>query len=256
MILSHRHRFVFIKGRKVAGTSAEIALSRLCGPGDVVAPILPPDERKRIGDGGAARNWLGLPQPFRRPLERRYIYWLAYGREEMPRLARSRLARFYNHMSLVEVLERAPEADAYQILAVERSPYAKVISLAHWHNRARLEPEALPPAVDRLIASGRIRAVLNISKYRDAQGRLRVEPWHVATLEADLAAFCRSRGLEPVPLAHAKVLAGTTPTDALDILRPDQVRTINDIFAEEFEAFGWERAGEARAGVFHSDGRA
>jgi hypothetical protein len=28
MILSHKHRFVFINGMKVAGTSAEIALSK------------------------------------------------------------------------------------------------------------------------------------------------------------------------------------------------------------------------------------
>jgi len=36
VIASHRHRFVFVKTRKTAGTSLEIALSRHCGPDDVV----------------------------------------------------------------------------------------------------------------------------------------------------------------------------------------------------------------------------
>ena len=34
MIASHAHRFVFVKTRKTAGTSLEIALSRHCGPSD------------------------------------------------------------------------------------------------------------------------------------------------------------------------------------------------------------------------------
>lgn len=32
MIVSHRYRYIFIKTKKTAGTSIEIALSRHCGP--------------------------------------------------------------------------------------------------------------------------------------------------------------------------------------------------------------------------------
>ena len=38
-IISHRHEFIFVRPRKVAGTSIEIALSRCCGPEDVVIPV-------------------------------------------------------------------------------------------------------------------------------------------------------------------------------------------------------------------------
>ena len=55
MILSHRHRFVFIKGRKVAGTSIEMLLSLICGAEDVVTPMLAIDERQRRARGGRAR---------------------------------------------------------------------------------------------------------------------------------------------------------------------------------------------------------
>ena len=39
MIISHRHEFVYLKARKVAGTSVEVALAQHCGDGDIVTPI-------------------------------------------------------------------------------------------------------------------------------------------------------------------------------------------------------------------------
>jgi len=36
MIVSHKHRYIFIKTRKTAGTSVEIALSVNCGPNDII----------------------------------------------------------------------------------------------------------------------------------------------------------------------------------------------------------------------------
>ena len=47
MIISHRHRFIFIKPKKVAGTSIEISLSRICGPEDVLTPLGAKDEKQR-----------------------------------------------------------------------------------------------------------------------------------------------------------------------------------------------------------------
>ena len=48
MIFSKLHRFLFIKGRKVAGTSFEVALSKICGPDDILTPITPIDEQTRL----------------------------------------------------------------------------------------------------------------------------------------------------------------------------------------------------------------
>ena len=50
MILSYTNNFLFIKTRKTAGTSIEIALSLKCSKKDVITPISPNDEiiRKRL----------------------------------------------------------------------------------------------------------------------------------------------------------------------------------------------------------------
>ena len=57
MIISHRHKFIFIKTVKTAGTSIEVFLSQHCGPGDVLTPVRPPVE------GHKARNYQGFVYP-------------------------------------------------------------------------------------------------------------------------------------------------------------------------------------------------
>jgi hypothetical protein len=55
MILSYSRNFLFIKTKKVGGTSLEIALSKYCGDKDILAPMAGADERRRkaLGVRGA-----------------------------------------------------------------------------------------------------------------------------------------------------------------------------------------------------------
>lgn len=133
MIISHRHRFIFIKTRKTGGTSVEKALAPLCGPEDVLTPDhLHEGERDDLAS--AARNWQGRFNPLRE---------LAGARRpiDVVRIARdfARRPRFYNHMRASSVRARIDPAiwNGYFKFCVERNPWHKMISFYYWNHRGR-----------------------------------------------------------------------------------------------------------------------
>ncbi len=90
MIVSHKHRFIFIKNGKTASTSIEVFLSGICGESDIVTPIYPHVEPHR------PRNHEG----------------------------------FYNRMPGAEIRQRlgADIWNRYYKFCVERNPWAKALS--------------------------------------------------------------------------------------------------------------------------------
>lgn len=101
MIYSPRHRFIFIKTRKTAGTSLEVRLSQVAGADAVVTPIVPPET------GHEARNHGG---------------------------------GFYNHMPAVEVRALVGDEtwkSSFKF-AFERNPWDKVVSV-YWFRYRKFE---------------------------------------------------------------------------------------------------------------------
>ena len=217
MILSRRWRFLFIKGRKVAGTSVEVALSTICGPDDIITPITPFDE--------TVRTKLGARGP------------------------QNHDDRFYNHMSFRQVLAFAGPLDSYSVFCVERSPYSKVISWAnsvltyrHYHNDGRPMRSSLDEirqVIDKL--SVEISIAKNIDLYRDNVGAIAAVPLRYHSLNSDLLDFLHRIGAPRVnSLPHLKEGLRSDTIDPREVLRRDHIDAINEIYAEEFDAFGYE----------------
>lgn len=102
MVISHKHRFIFIKTRKTAGTSIEVFLSQVCGDQDVLLPLRPPEagHRPRNYDEDCFRNNSG---------------------------------GFRNHMPARQIKELVPAEvwNNYFKFCVERNPWDKCLS--HYH---------------------------------------------------------------------------------------------------------------------------
>ena len=118
MIVSHRHKFIFIKTRKTAGTSLELALCKYCGEDDIITPVTPKDEglRRELGVRG--------PQNHRIPSS-------ALSRtEKLSSLVNRRKPEFFNHYRAQDLRDRLSPGiwDAYFKFTIERNPFDKAIS--------------------------------------------------------------------------------------------------------------------------------
>jgi len=125
MIISHRHRFLFIKTEKTAGTSIELALARVCGPEDVITAVVHPADR-------ALQRSLG---PGYRGQQNDLVPWRFLDALDVARGLKSlRRPRFTNHMAAVDIRRFVPREvwDGYYKFCVERNPWDKAVSLYFW----------------------------------------------------------------------------------------------------------------------------
>jgi hypothetical protein len=213
MIASFTHDFIFVKTRKVGGTSLEIVLSSWCSGRDICTPILPEDEAIRAGFGGAARNFRGPGGG----------------------------ALFYNHMPATEIGSALPElwSRAFKF-SVDRHPYEKVVSRAWWNiGRRGGSPELeLEREIETAIAT---RSYLNFPLYCDG-GRVIVdEVWRYEEMWSRLAALAERLG-QAVPEAPPRAKGGhrRDRRPAREVLSEDQRRRIAEDERIEMELLGYE----------------
>ncbi|SHE85725.1 Sulfotransferase family protein [Desulfacinum infernum DSM 9756] len=109
MIISHTHKFIFIKSLKTAGTSVEAALSQHCQDPDVVTPL---------GD-----------YKFNRDEQGRWIH-------------KSMNAEgFWQHDHAVSIRKKVGDSvwKEYFKFTIVRNPWDRVVSLYFWHSRNKPE---------------------------------------------------------------------------------------------------------------------
>jgi hypothetical protein len=155
MILSHKHKFIFIKTAKTAGTSIEVFLSRYCGPTDVLTPIEP------CVEGHHPRNYEGFINPIPEILERPGKFLSALRHSITSR------EKFYRHMPAFEIENRVPANvwNSYFKFCVDRNPWDKVLS--HYHMHAAREGGSL--SLDEYLV--RARFPINYFRYTDRSGK-------------------------------------------------------------------------------------
>src|SRR6266446_1976717 len=154
MIISHEHKFIFIKTAKTAGTSIEVFLSQQCGAEDIITPIAPPVE------GHQPRNHEQLVNPISE-LVRQPEGLLAALRNVF-----ERRKKFYNHMPAWLIQRRVPVRvwNTYFKFCVERNPWDKVLS--HYYMHAARKGGSL--SFDEYLARGRFP--INYFRYTDRSG--------------------------------------------------------------------------------------
>ena len=206
MIASHAHRFVFIKTRKTAGTSLEIALSRHCGPTDIVTRISLDDEELRAAAGGVGpQNDDTDPSSYAHMGARRVIKVI--GREAW---------------------------GAYFTFAVERNPYDVVASSYRYSAR---KPTFTKTFAEFVRTPKRMeRLALNERLYR-VGGRVVVDRvYRYEDLPAAVSDISSRLGLS-LELPHAK--QGSGP-HYRELYGPGDAEIVAEHFARTIREFGYE----------------
>jgi len=225
MIISHSHRFIFIKTQKTAGTSLEIALSEYLGQEDVLTPTDREDEelRDQLGFAGP-RNYL---VPLRQYTRRDLLGILDH---------RMKLA-YFSHSPAAFIWHHIPHDiwDSYYKFAFERNPYEQAISLYFWHNRR--EPR---PSISEWIAGGGLNVVPAPAIYT-LNGEIAVDDVFRYERLADSLREIEGRLSLPKPLElpRAKSQERTDRRPYQEVLGEADRRTIEQRFAATFESFGY-----------------
>jgi hypothetical protein len=259
VIISHRHRFIFIKTEKTAGTSIELALARICGPDDVISPVVHPADR-------ALRDSLG---PGYRTEQNYQIPWKYLTPLDLVRAVRRwHRPQFYNHMGASEIRRFVDPAvwRGYFKFCVERNPWDKVVSTYHWWRELeRQHREDLvafrqglgraangvewmirnhpvgEQTLSQFIQSGRANLVNGFNLY-SIDGEIVVDQvLEFSRLSQELSAVMQRLGVTDFPeLPRAKAGVRKTGEHYRDVLTDADRQKIARVFAREIAYFGYE----------------
>lgn len=116
VMVSHRHEFIFLKSRKTAGTTIEMALEPLCGPPR--AEVTEATPARVTAQGIIGRRVLGRPKHVKL----------------LQKLGIGLVTDWGNHMTAAEVKAALGKNkwDRYRKITSIRNPFDRAVSSFHW----------------------------------------------------------------------------------------------------------------------------
>lgn len=151
MIVSHKHKFIFIKTQKTAGSSIKVALSKFCGPDDIISAMFDDAELgQEFGYIGAQNNFL----PYSNYTKKDWFHRLYSGMK----------VQFFDHTAGVDIRKRLTKEqwDGYYKFTFERNPFDKFISWYYWNGGDQRHG-----SMTNFIASGKAAKIKGFELYTD-----------------------------------------------------------------------------------------
>lgn len=239
MIASFAHQFIFLKTKKTAGTSVEVALASLCGDNDIITPIGLADELLRSRDGiVAARNFIAdtnVDNAYRRSVLDRD----ADRQRKVMEIVRRQ--GFYSHMTAAETAIKLPKVfwDSAFKFSIVRHPYEQAVSAAYFCLHLwGLPPASLPDVLTKVCGE----PWLDNSPIYSIGSRIVVDDMiRYENLEHDLRRICTKLSVSlPDELPRAKSTMRTDRRPAREILTGAQQEQVLQTCRRAFADFGYE----------------
>lgn len=208
MIISHQHKFIFSKPRKVAGSSVEVALAKHCGPEDIITPLLLDEKTDADQVNNYARNDVGYfnhIRPFRIRQEIGRSIWDEYFKFTIVRNPWDMLVSryFWNKQGLQRTTTEILQHLQKKPFSIDRWGKLAVALDRQLRNKVVLPTDDFRAFIQKLHGN-----VANTKYYFDWKGT----PWNDAViryehLDADYKQICERIGIpyEPLPQLKTKV---------------------------------------------------
>lgn len=226
MLISHKHKFIFIKTRKTAGTSVEIALSQFCGDHDVITPIGEADEkiRREFGFRGPQNYRIGLS---------------AYSmRDSLRAVARRKRVAFYNHAPAAFVMRYVDNDvwNSYYKFCFDRNPWDKVISWYYWQKQSHQVG-----TLSEFVHSGQANSVQAFSLYTVNSEVVVDRVCRFESIEEEMEHLAKTVNLPEVPkLPRAKASVRQDKRSYRELMSEADRDKIAKVFAREIAHFGYQ----------------
>lgn len=229
MIICHPLKIIYVKTKKVGGTSFEFALSNYCSENCIITEVSPADEKLRIQLGfRSAQNF-----DFSSPLNRLKFWHKNFGFS----------GQFRNHIESDRIKQQVPETvwNEYTKIAIHRNPFDALVSKYFWSQRNVEEASREP--FDKWFLKSPQKVSKNL-RIAPIQGEFSMDKIiRYDFLEQDINAL----GIDGLWSHFSSIRAkGNTHSKArptTDLMYQNQaqvVDVIGDLCAEEIDYFGYE----------------
>lgn len=226
MILSHKHKFIYIKTRKTASSSIEAMLSRVCGPEDVITPTT---DRLMTGERMPPQNYrLNHPLAPKRSLWRKLML--------RPERAYHPTIGFYEHIPAWRIKAYVGDDiwNDYYKFTFERNPWDKQVSWYIYKTKSREQR----PSFESFLANKEKACVENHSLYT-VDGEIAVDfLGRYENLADDLTHVLKTIGIEgATPLPQLNVFGSG---DKYQSFYTDKTRKlVEEWYAPEITLFSY-----------------
>lgn len=228
MIISHSRRFIFIKTKKTASSSMEVALGKYCSEEDVITPL--PEEEENYRKQHYAYGARNYHPPLTKWKVRDFL-----------RLLKGKRVGFYNHMAAKRCQEYLPDYvwKGYYKFCFERNPFEKVISYIYFRHAQELDADG-GSNVNAFVTDRLLKTVKRggYGLYT-SNGKVIVDRiYRYEDLEDALKDLAERLGLPEIPvLPRMKSSFRKNRRPWHEVLELQNIKRIRDCFSWELEQF-------------------
>ena len=203
MIISHKHKFIFIHTNKCAGTSLEVSLASICGPDDIIGPV----------------TLENLPADYKHP----------YNYDE---------EKFYDTMSAKEIYNKISTDwwNEYFKFSAVRNPWDRMTSAWFWQTRGDTNRRDLSTFLNYSdLKPISMFEQLSLNKSVCTDFLIRYE-----NLNEDYKKVCKLLKINPIELPHAKAGYKSKDVPYWEHYNEHTKKIIEFRFKDDIENFGYK----------------